>query len=361
MAAQGSRRRARGPQPGLGQDGARAAHGVVQGALAVPLGHGQHGRRHRLLHGGVHGLLAVAPLVERAAGQVDAHGDPVVVGVDAEPEVGVLGVDVRALAGVGAEAVADGVLGAQAGEAAVLQLAVGHVGEHGEGLARAQELAPVHLVDLAVEVVGVVALETQQRGDHPLQQLGGVDQLVDGARVGPEAHAAHLGRDVDRAEGASSRPPPAPRPRPGPGRSSGGLPGSGRCPTWAPLVWQMQKRPQDGGRFQSKKLVPRADRPGRPRRCRARAKGRWRRGPEPLGRQPSRERRSRHRFSGSSGPRAPQAGASSAISRRRRAGPRTVHRGPRSSPSPGPPGPPAPPASRPPRPRARWCRRRRWR
>src|SRR6185312_11912205 len=98
---------------------------------------------------------APAAPVQRRAGQVQRQRGAVTTHTDADADIGFVGVDARARTVALAELVDHRVLGAQADELAVRQLAHRGAGVHREGGVHGQVFAPVDRLHAAIQRIVV--------------------------------------------------------------------------------------------------------------------------------------------------------------------------------------------------------------
>ncbi len=177
----------------LDKECTRAAHGVDQRAVAAPAAAQDDACGEHLVDGGVGLGHAVAALVERLARGVEAQRDLGARYVHVDEHVGLLEAHSGALAlGVAvAKPVDHGVLDLVGHEAAVAKLvAVAHRVD-GKRLVGAEYAAPVVLLDMLVERVGIGGAEFEKRAQDAQRraalQVGAVHRLQ---RAGKGHHAA---------------------------------------------------------------------------------------------------------------------------------------------------------------------------
>ena len=185
-----------GHHGGLDEDGAGAAHGVVEVAVAFPSSQLDHAGGEDFVDGGNADSLTVAALVERVAAGVDEQGDVVVADVEVELIVGVLGVDGGALAEVAAEAVNDGILGLEGGIVGVGEnLAAGGAVDH-EGAIDVENLFPANLIDFVVEILVAVGVELGKGLEDGQRGAAGVVGAVEHAHIALEGDGTVDALDV---------------------------------------------------------------------------------------------------------------------------------------------------------------------
>ena len=185
-----------GHHGGLDENGAGAAHGVVEVAVAFPSGQLDHAGGEDFVDGSYADSLTVAALVERVAAGVDEQGDVVVADVEVELIVGVLGVDGGALAEVAAEAVHDGILGLEGGIVGVGEnFAAGGAVDH-EGAIDVENLFPANLIDFVVELLVAVGVELGKGLEDGQRGAAGVVGAVEHAHIALEGDGAVDALDV---------------------------------------------------------------------------------------------------------------------------------------------------------------------
>ena len=190
-----------GDESGFDGDGARTAHGVDEVALPAPACHEDDAGGQHFVEGGFHGLLTVAPAVERLAARVEREGAFGTRYVYVELHVGTGDTDAGTPSCPLAEVVGHGVLHTVGHELAVAELLAEHYGVYGEGLVRRQVVFPTDGFRLLVHFVRRLRREVldgfQYTQGRAQAEVGTVHHLF----VALEGHHAPAYLDVVRAEG----------------------------------------------------------------------------------------------------------------------------------------------------------------
>ena len=154
-----------GDEGGLDEEGARAAHGVDQGALAAPAAAQDDAGGQDFVDGSLGLGHAVAALVERLARRVERENHILAVDVDVDHHVGVLEAHAGALVLAVAvlEPVDDGVLDAVCYESGVLELVGICDGVDREGFIDGEHGRPVEFLCVLIEAVGVAGAKFVER------------------------------------------------------------------------------------------------------------------------------------------------------------------------------------------------------
>ena len=167
-------RDAAGDLRGFDRDRAGAAARVVQRTAglggAAPAGGGEHRGGERFFQRRVTLVFAPAALEQRFAGAVDVQRGLVLAQVQHDVQVGVAGVDARALAGGVAQQVAHGILHAQRGEIQAPERAAVRGRVHAQGVPRCDPLGPLDAARELVHIVLVAIGTVRDLDQHALRE-----------------------------------------------------------------------------------------------------------------------------------------------------------------------------------------------
>ena len=200
LRAENTWRDASGNQGGLNEEGAGAAHGVDEIAFSAPSGHQDDAGSQHFVERCLHLLLPVAATVQTLARRVERQSAVILRHVNVELQVGVLQADVRAVAGLLAHLVHDGVFHFVGHHLGVAELAGIDHAVDGKGGAVGEILCPIdsfHGVIHFVSRLGTEMFDGLEDADGGAQlDIGAVHHL----QVAGEGHHAATDFDVVGSE-----------------------------------------------------------------------------------------------------------------------------------------------------------------
>ena len=171
-----------GNESRLDEQRTAAAHGVNEVCFTLPARHENHAGSQHLVERRLDRLLTVSATMQRLTAGVKRQRTLVLCHVHVQPDVRIGDADVRALAGLLAELIDDGVLYFIRHKLGMTEFLAEHHRIDGECLVQSQVLGPVDFLHFLIHVIGRIGLEVLDRfenTDSCMQlEIGAIHQFL---------------------------------------------------------------------------------------------------------------------------------------------------------------------------------------